>query len=154
MAASYHHQRPQDRQGCQPKSTVVRYSVRRRHSCHRFVTPAICTISTLTVLVFVAFLSDRLKLRGVMMLFTLPIAIVGYAVIANVASPHVRFGMTCIMAIGRFSCTLHCSVLLADVIKGMYSSVPCVLVWNSNNSAGTLPHKRPWSQALMIDRAL
>lgn len=64
------------------------------------------------------------------MLFTLPIAIVGYAVIANVASPHVRFGMTCIMAIG------------------MYSSVPCVLVWNSNNSAGH--YKRATTSALQL----
>ncbi|KAK0611644.1 major facilitator superfamily domain-containing protein [Immersiella caudata] len=84
----------------------------------------------LTVAVFVAFLSDRMKLRGVMMLFTLPIAIVGYAVIANVPSPHVRFGMTCIMAIG------------------MYSSVPCVLVWNSNNSAGH--YKRVTTSALQL----
>jgi predicted sugar kinase len=71
-----------------------------------------------------------MKLRGVMMLFTLPIAIVGYAVIANVTSPHVRFGMTCIMAIG------------------MYSSVPCVLVWNSNNSAGH--YKRATTSALQL----
>ncbi|KAK0648728.1 major facilitator superfamily domain-containing protein [Cercophora newfieldiana] len=82
------------------------------------------------VTVFIAFLSDRMKLRGVMMLFTLPIAIVGYAVIANVTSPHVRFGMTCIMAIG------------------MYSSVPCVLVWNSNNSAGH--YKRATTSALQL----
>ncbi|KAK5653763.1 hypothetical protein OQA88_7920 [Cercophora sp. LCS_1] len=82
------------------------------------------------VTVFVAFLSDRLKLRGVMMLFTLPIAIVGYSVIANVASPHVRFGMTTIMAIG------------------LYSSVPCVLVWNSNNSAGH--YKRATTSALQL----
>ena len=80
--------------------------------------------------VLIAFLSDRLKLRGVMMLFTLPVAIVGYAVIANVASPHVRFGMTCIMAVG------------------MYSSVPCVLVWNSNNSAGH--YKRATTSALQL----
>ena len=65
-----------------------------------------------------------------MMLFTLPVAIVGYAVIANVASPHVRFGMTCIMAVG------------------MYSSVPCVLVWNSNNSAGH--YKRATTSALQL----
>lgn len=50
--------------------------------------------------VFIAFLSDRLKLRGTIMLFTLPVAIAGYAVIANIASPQARFGMTCLMAIG------------------------------------------------------
>jgi hypothetical protein len=59
------------------------------------------------ITVLVAFISDRLKLRGVVMLFTLPISIVGYAVIANVAAAKVRFGMTCLMAIG------------------LYSSVPC-----------------------------
>lgn len=80
--------------------------------------------------VLIAFLSDRLKLRGIMMLFTLPIAIIGYAVIANVASAQVRFAMTCLMAIG------------------MYSSVPCVLVWNSNNSAGH--YKRATTSALQL----
>ncbi|KAK0625399.1 major facilitator superfamily domain-containing protein [Bombardia bombarda] len=82
------------------------------------------------VTVFIAFVSDRLKLRGVIMLFTLPVAIVGYAVIANVASAQVRFAMTCLMAIG------------------MYSSVPCVLVWNSNNSAGH--YKRATTSALQL----
>ncbi|KAJ4388503.1 hypothetical protein N0V85_007485 [Neurospora sp. IMI 360204] len=82
------------------------------------------------VTVLIAFASDRLKLRGVMMLFTLPIAIIGYAVIANVASAQVRFAMTCLMAIG------------------MYSSIPCILVWNSNNSAGH--YKRATSSALQL----
>jgi predicted MFS family arabinose efflux permease len=78
----------------------------------------------------VAFFSDRLKLRGTLMLFILPIAIVGYAVIANVTSPSVRFAMTCLMAIG------------------LYCSVPCVLVWNSNNSAGH--YKRATTSALQL----
>jgi hypothetical protein len=64
------------------------------------------------------------------MLCTLPISIAGYAAIANVTSPEVRFGMTCLMAIG------------------MYSSVPCVLVWNSNNSAGH--YKRATTSALQL----
>jgi hypothetical protein len=68
--------------------------------------------------VFIAFVSDRLRLRGVIMLFSLPIAIIGYAVIGNVSNPHVKYGMTFLMAVG------------------MYASVPCILVWNSNNSAG------------------
>jgi predicted sugar kinase len=80
--------------------------------------------------VLIAFLSDRLQLRGVVMLCTLPIAIIGYAVIANVAAAHVRFGMTCLMAIG------------------MYSSVPCVLGWNANNSAGH--YKRATTSALQL----
>ncbi|KAK3385150.1 major facilitator superfamily domain-containing protein [Podospora didyma] len=82
------------------------------------------------VTVLIAFASDRLKLRGVIMLFTLPVAIIGYAVIANVESASLRFGMTCMMAIG------------------MYSSVPCVLVWNSNNSAGH--YKRATTSALQL----
>lgn len=80
--------------------------------------------------VIVAFLSDHMQLRGVVMLFTLPVAIVGYAVIANVASAHVRFAMTCLMA------------------TGMYSSVPCVLGWNANNSAGH--YKRATTSALQL----
>ncbi|KAL4993712.1 major facilitator superfamily domain-containing protein [Aspergillus recurvatus] len=68
--------------------------------------------------VFVSFLSDRLKLRGVIMLFSLPIAIAGYAAIGNITSSQAKYGMTFLMA------------------TGMYASVPCILVWNSNNSAG------------------
>ncbi|KAL2836201.1 major facilitator superfamily domain-containing protein [Aspergillus pseudoustus] len=68
--------------------------------------------------VVVAFVSDRLKLRGVIMLFTLPIAIAGYAAIGNITNAHIKYGMTFLMA------------------TGMYASVPCILVWNSNNSAG------------------
>lgn len=75
-------------------------------------------------------LSDRLNRRGTLMLTTLPISIVGYAVIANVISARVRFAMTCLMAIG------------------MYASVPCVLVWNSNNSAGH--YKRATTSALQL----
>ncbi|KAL2151248.1 hypothetical protein VTH82DRAFT_6346 [Thermothelomyces myriococcoides] len=82
------------------------------------------------ITVFVAVLSDRLNRRGILMLVMLPVSIVGYAVIANVASPRVRFAMTCLMA------------------TGMYSSVPCVLVWNSNNSAGH--YKRATTSALQL----
>ncbi|KAL6405468.1 hypothetical protein AUP68_11224 [Ilyonectria robusta] len=75
-------------------------------------------------------MSDRFKLRGVIMLVVLPIAIIGYAIIANVKSPDTRFAMTCLMALG------------------MYCSVPCVLVWNSNNSAGH--YKRATTSALQL----
>ena len=64
------------------------------------------------------------------MLFTLPIAIVGYAVIANVTDNHVKYGMTFLMA------------------TGMYSSVPPVLGWLSNNSAGH--YKRATAAALQL----
>jgi hypothetical protein len=64
------------------------------------------------------------------MLFTLPVAIIGYAVIANVESAKVKFGMTCLMA------------------TGIYSTVPCILVWNSNNSAGH--YKRATTSGLQL----
>ncbi|KAI9036561.1 putative MFS transporter [Aspergillus affinis] len=80
--------------------------------------------------VAVSFLSDRLKLRGVLMLFTLPIAIAGYGAIANIESPKAKYGMTFLMA------------------TGMYASVPCILVWNSNNSAGH--YKRATTSAMQL----
>jgi len=80
--------------------------------------------------VCVAIISDRTKLRGVIMLFSLPIAIIGYAVISVTHSAKVKFGMTILMA------------------TGMYSSVPCILVWNSNNSAGH--YKRTTTTALQL----
>ncbi|KAK8042879.1 hypothetical protein PG994_013362 [Apiospora phragmitis] len=81
-------------------------------------------------LVIVAFLSDRLRVRGIIMLFTLPIAIIGYAVIANTTNARVKYGMTFLMAIG------------------LYSSVPPVLGWLSNNSAGH--YKRATTSALQL----
>ena len=80
--------------------------------------------------VIISFVSDRLRLRGVIMLFTLPIAIVGYAVIANVRTSQVKYGMTFLMA------------------TGMYGSIPCILVWNSNNSAGH--YKRATTSAMQL----
>jgi hypothetical protein len=80
--------------------------------------------------VIVALISDRLQLRGVIMLFILPIAIAGYGAIANIESARVKYGMTFLMA------------------TGMYSSVPCILVWNSNNSAGH--YKRATTSAMQL----
>lgn len=84
------------------------------------------------ITVCVAIISDRLKLRGVIMLFVLPLAIIGYAVIANISVQHpkVKYGMTFLMA------------------TGLYASVPCVLVWNSNNCAGH--YKRATTTALQL----
>jgi hypothetical protein len=84
------------------------------------------------ITVIISIISDRLKLRGVIMLFVLIPAIIGYAVIANisVAHPKVKYGMTFLMA------------------TGMYASVPCVLVWNSNNCAGH--YKRATTTALQL----
>lgn len=87
-------------------------------------------ISKITVIVSIV--SDRLKVRGIIMLVTLIPAIIGYAVIANIGIPYarVKYGMTFLMA------------------TGLYSGVPCVLVWNSNNSAGH--YKRATTSALQL----
>jgi MFS family permease len=89
------------------------------------------------VTVVVALLSDRFKLRGVVMLAVLPLAIVGYAVIANVDEHdnHTKYGMTFLMA------------------TGLYASVPPVLVWNSNNSAGHYKRATTSGLQLMIANA-
>lgn len=80
--------------------------------------------------VIISVISDHLNLRGIIMLFTLLPAIIGYAVIANVHNNKVKYGMTFLMA------------------TGLYASVPCVLVWNSNNSAGH--YKRATTSALQL----
>ena len=66
------------------------------------------------------------------MLFTLPIAIIGYAVIGNVGVHQnaVKYGMTFMMA------------------TGLYASVPPVLGWISNNSDGH--YKRSTTTALQL----
>lgn len=80
--------------------------------------------------IFTAYLSDRLRIRGIIMLCSLPIAIIGYAVIANTSHTKVKYGMTFLMS------------------TGLYSSVPPVLGWLSNNSAGH--YKRATTSALQL----
>ncbi|GAP86970.1 putative MFS general substrate transporter [Rosellinia necatrix] len=87
---------------------------------------AVAAVATLCT----AYLSDRLHVRGLIMLCSLPIAITGYAVIANVHIVKVKYGMTFLMA------------------TGLYSSVPPVLGWLSNNSAGH--YKRATTSALQL----
>ncbi|OTB03886.1 hypothetical protein M426DRAFT_23409 [Hypoxylon sp. CI-4A] len=82
------------------------------------------------VTVITAFLSDRFRVRGPVMLFSLPLAIIGYAVIAYTNNNKVKYGMTFLMA------------------TGLYSSVPPVLGWLSNNSAGH--YKRATTSALQL----
>lgn len=82
------------------------------------------------VTVCTAFLSDRFRVRGLVMLCSLPLAIVGYGVIANTNNNKVKYGMTFLMA------------------TGLYSSVPPVLGWLSNNSAGH--YKRATTSALQL----
>lgn len=50
--------------------------------------------------------------------------------IANVSAAKVKYGMTFLMA------------------SGTYGSVPCILVWNSNNSAGH--YKRATTSAVQL----
>jgi MFS family permease len=88
-----------------------------------YAVAAVCTV-------FVAILSDKLAMRGPIMLCTLPIAIIGYGVISASTNAKVQYGMTFLMAIG------------------MYTSVPCILSWNSNNSAGH--YKRATTSALQL----
>ena len=95
-----------------------------------FTVPPYAVAAVVTVIV--AFASDRLRRRGVVMLFTLPIAIIGYAAIANVGTDAnaVKYGMTFMMAVGLFA------------------SVPPVLSWISNNSAGH--YKRATTTAMQL----
>ena len=95
-----------------------------------YTVPPYAVASVLTVVV--AVLSDRLRRRGVIMLFTLPIAIIGYAAIGNVGENdnNVKYGMTFLMA------------------TGLYTSVPPILSWISNNSAGH--YKRATTTAMQL----
>ena len=68
------------------------------------------------MIVITAFISDRFRVRGIVMLCSLPLAIIGYGVIANIDNNKVKYGMTFLMA------------------TGLYSSVPPVLGWLSNVS--------------------
>ncbi|RWA08414.1 hypothetical protein EKO27_g6685 [Xylaria grammica] len=87
---------------------------------------AVAAVATLCT----AYLSDHFRVRGIIMLCSLPIAIIGYAVIANTHITSVKYGMTFLMA------------------TGLYSSVPPVLGWLSNNSAGH--YKRATTSALQL----
>lgn len=110
--------------------TVIPYAVATPVTGKLLLTSASILHQLTRFIVLVAFLSDRLKRRGTLMLVVLPISIAGYAAIANITAAPPRFSMTCLMAIG------------------LYSSVPCVLVWNSNNSAGH--YKRATTSALQL----
>ncbi|KAI1762667.1 MFS general substrate transporter [Hypoxylon sp. FL1150] len=88
-----------------------------------YATASVVTVCT-------AYASDRFRVRGPIMLCTLPLAIIGYAVIGNTSNNNVKYGMTFLMA------------------TGLYSSVPPVLGWLSNNSAGH--YKRATTSGLQL----
>lgn len=93
------------------------------YSVPLYVVAAVATLA-------VALLSDALKLRGPIMLAVLPISIAGYAIIRTTSSDSVRYAALFPMAIG------------------LYSSVPPVLTWLSNN---TFPHyKRSTCAAMQL----
>jgi hypothetical protein len=128
--ASNDHQKLRFRQRRQRGSALVCHTLCCRSYSHRFVHFSRGSSTSNYFPVIVAIISDRLRLRGVVMLFTLPIAIIGYAAIANINSPRVQYGMTFLMATGQ------------------YASVPCILVWLSNNSAGH--YKRATTSAMQL----
>lgn len=132
VLAANNYQKPRFCQRCQRGSVVVCDTLCCRSRNYRFVyrAPLNFIKYSHSFSVVVAIISDRLRLRGVVMLFTLPIAIIGYAAIANINSPRVQYGMTFLMATGQ------------------YASVPCILVWLSNNSAGH--YKRATTSALQL----
>lgn len=67
--------------------------------------------------VVAAYVSDKKKIRGPVMLAFLPLSIAGYALIAYTHDNRVKYGALFMMA------------------GGLYPSVPPVLVWLSNNYA-------------------
>ncbi|KAL4958089.1 major facilitator superfamily domain-containing protein [Aspergillus filifer] len=77
--------------------------------------------------VAVAFLSDRLRVRGKVILVSLTLAIIGFARVTNNVT---KYGLTFLMA------------------SGIYGSVPPLLVWILNNSAGH--YKRAIAGALRV----
>lgn len=88
-----------------------------------YAVASVCTVC-------VAILSDKLAMRGPVMLCSLPVAIIGYGVISTSTNAKVQYGMTFMMA------------------TGLYATVPCILSWNSNNSAGH--YKRATTSALQL----
>jgi len=78
-----------------------------------FSVPPYAVAAVLTVIA--AFISDRRKTRGPVMLAFLPLSIAGYAMIRTTTNNHVKYGALFLMA------------------GGLYPSVPPVLVWLSNN---------------------
>ncbi|KAF7969156.1 hypothetical protein HWV62_28202 [Athelia sp. TMB] len=78
-----------------------------------FTVPPYAVAAVLTVIA--AFVSDRWKIRGPVILAFLPLSIIGYAIIRSTTNVHVKYGALFLMA------------------SGLYPSVPPVLVWLSSN---------------------
>jgi len=76
--------------------------------------------------VVAAFVSDKYKIRGPVILVFLPLSIIGYAVIGHTDNLHLKYGMLFMMA------------------SGLYPSVPPILVWLSNN------YVNHWTRATAI----
>ncbi|ORY28993.1 major facilitator superfamily domain-containing protein [Naematelia encephala] len=89
-----------------------------------FSVPPYAVAAVLTVIA--AYVSDRYKTRGPVMLAFLPISIVGYGIISHTTNLHVKYGALFLMA------------------AGLYPSVPPVLVWVSGNTPNH------WTRAVAI----
>lgn len=65
-------------------------------------------------IVFAAFVSDRWKIRGPVILGFLPLSIIGYAIIRSTKNLHVKYGALFLMASGLYpSGKPHCHAHLA-----------------------------------------
>lgn len=82
------------------------------------------------VTIVTAFISDRVGKRGTVALFPLGLAIIGYGVMANSTNLKIKYAMTFLMA------------------SGLYPSVPPILGWLANNSAGH--YKRATTSAMLL----
>jgi len=60
---------------------------------------------TVYITLLVAFILDKLKARGLIILCTMPIAIIRYTIIVNIGNEHpkVKYGITIITATGIYS---------------------------------------------------
>ncbi|KAI0060435.1 MFS transporter [Artomyces pyxidatus] len=93
-----------------------------------FTVPPYAPAVVLTVVV--AYVSDRYKLRGPMILMLLPITITGYIIIVAAKTNEVRYAAVFLMSIG------------------LYSAGPCIFTLVPNNSSGH--YKKATAVALMF----
>ena len=106
----------------------------------------------MTTLVIAAFVSDRYRIRGPVMLAFLPLSIIGYAIIRTTEHNSVKYGALFLMTSGLYpsgELFVSPSVLVRQqVAEFAICAVPPVLVWLSNNSA---PHyKRATAVGLQL----
>jgi hypothetical protein len=99
--------------------------------------------------VIAAYVSDRRKIRGPIMLCFLPLSIAGYAIIRSVSSNSVRYGALFLMAAGLYPSGKWIRGVFGICVWELIDDylvpiVPPVLVWLSGNN----PHH--WRRATAI----